>query len=94
MDLTHLDFEVFGIVQGVSFRVCTIEMGKSLNLVGWVKNTPQGTVQGQAEGPLNSINSLKHWLSHIGSPSSTISDARFSEHSIQSLSFSAFTLKH
>lgn len=94
MDLVHLDFEVFGIVQGVSFRAYTIEKSKSLNLVGWVKNTVQGTVQGQAEGTPQNINSLKHWLSHIGSPSSTISDVRFSERAIESLSYPAFTLKH
>ncbi|XP_017159115.1 acylphosphatase-2-like isoform X2 [Poecilia reticulata] len=47
--LESVDFEVFGHVQGVCFRMHTEKEG--LRLVGWVKNTSSGTVVGQAQGP-------------------------------------------
>ncbi|XP_037948650.1 acylphosphatase-2 isoform X3 [Teleopsis dalmanni] len=44
------DFEVFGIVQGVSFRMYTERQAKSLGIRGWIMNTSYDTVKGQIEG--------------------------------------------
>jgi hypothetical protein len=44
-----VDFEVAGEVQGVFFRACTEKKAKELGLVGWVMNTPLGTVKGTAQ---------------------------------------------
>ncbi|KAF5894600.1 acylphosphatase-2-like isoform X1, partial [Clarias magur] len=46
-----VDFEVFGIVQGVFFRMHTEKEAKKLGVSGWVKNTREGTVIGQVQGP-------------------------------------------
>jgi hypothetical protein len=43
---------------GVYFRACTKEQADKLGLVGWVKNTPEGTVVGQAEGSSDKINAM------------------------------------
>lgn len=44
-------FEVFGKVQGVSFRQYTLTKASSLGLAGWCMNTAQGTVSGEMQGP-------------------------------------------
>ncbi|XP_056137049.1 acylphosphatase-2 [Lampris incognitus] len=56
--LTSVDFEVFGNVQGVCFRMYTEDHGRHLGLSGWVKNTRQGTVIGQVQGPTHKVNEM------------------------------------
>ncbi|MEM7584637.1 MAG: acylphosphatase [Acidobacteriota bacterium] len=41
---------VSGQVQGVSFRHYTQEMARQLELTGWVRNLPDGTVEVQVAG--------------------------------------------
>ncbi|KAK7086906.1 Acylphosphatase-1, partial [Halocaridina rubra] len=53
--LIAVDFEVFGMVQGVFFRKHTQKQAKKLELKGWCKNTQQGTVSGQLEGEQESV---------------------------------------
>ncbi|XP_047221590.1 acylphosphatase-2-like isoform X4 [Girardinichthys multiradiatus] len=73
-----VDFEIFGNVQGVCFRMYTEDQGRSLGLSGWVKNTRQGTVIGQIQGPADRVSNMKLWLKNVGSPSSRIDQAIFS----------------
>ncbi|XP_056324208.1 acylphosphatase-2 isoform X2 [Danio aesculapii] len=53
-----VDFEVFGNVQGVCFRMYTEAEGKKLGVTGWVKNTRQGTVVGQVQGPPEKVKEM------------------------------------
>lgn len=46
-------------VQGVFFRKYTEAKAKELKLVGWVLNTSQGTVKGQAQGSPSAIERMK-----------------------------------
>ena len=39
-----------GKVQRVSFRYFTLKQAQELNIVGWVRNTPNGTVEAVAQG--------------------------------------------
>ena len=39
-----------GKVQGVSFRYFTLKQAQELNIVGWVRNKPNGTVEAVAHG--------------------------------------------
>ena len=39
-----------GKVQGVSFRYFTLKQAQELNIVGWVRNRPNGTVEVIAQG--------------------------------------------
>ncbi|XP_061845336.1 acylphosphatase-2 isoform X2 [Colius striatus] len=57
--LKSVDYEVFGRVQGVCFRMYTEEEARKLGLVGWVKNTSQGTVTGQVQGPEDKVNAIR-----------------------------------
>ena len=75
--LSSFDFEVFGKVQGVFFRKHTKRFADANGLRGWCKNTPSGTVVGQAEGNASAIVDFKRWLLRTGSPKSRIQRAEF-----------------
>ncbi|XP_050828300.1 acylphosphatase-2 isoform X2 [Serinus canaria] len=62
--LKSVDYEVFGRVQGVCFRMYTEQEAKKLGVVGWVKNTSQGTVTGQVQGPEERVNEISHVFSY------------------------------
>ncbi|XP_028298284.1 acylphosphatase-2 [Gouania willdenowi] len=78
LHLSSVEFEIFGNVQGVCFRMYTEDQGRSLGLSGWVKNTRQGTVVGEIQGPSDKVEEMKLWLKNVGSPSSRIDRAVFS----------------
>ncbi|XP_072713676.1 acylphosphatase-2 isoform X1 [Ciconia boyciana] len=59
--LKSVDYEVFGRVQGVCFRMYTEEEARKLGVVGWVKNTRQGTVTGQVQGPEDKVNAIQYF---------------------------------
>ncbi|XP_024867501.1 acylphosphatase-1-like isoform X1 [Temnothorax curvispinosus] len=89
-----VDFEVFGIVQGVFFRKYTQKRGKELGLKGWCMNTPNGTVVGHLEGEKAQVEEMKQWLRHTGSPQSRIDKAEFrNEKEISQPSFSNFEIR-
>eukprot|EP00062_Callorhinchus_milii_P008009 gi/632950236/ref/XP_007890607.1/ PREDICTED: acylphosphatase-2 [Callorhinchus milii] len=93
--MSSLDFEISGRVQGVCFRMYTEEQARKLGVVGWVRNTRQGTVEGQVQGTKDNVDSMKNWLSKVGSPSSRIDRANFSnEKEISKLEFKHFTTRY
>ncbi|XP_053444935.1 acylphosphatase-2 [Nycticebus coucang] len=93
--LITVDYEVFGRVQGVCFRMYTEDEAKKIGVVGWVKNTSKGTVTGQLQGPEEKVNSMKSWLCKIGSPSSRIDRTNFSnEKIISKLEYSNFSIRY
>ncbi|POI28437.1 hypothetical protein CIB84_007813 [Bambusicola thoracicus] len=92
--LVSVDYEVSGRVQGVFFRKYTQSEAKRLGLVGWVRNTSHGTVQGQAQGPAARVRELQEWLRKIGSPQSRISRAEFTnEKEIAALEHTDFQIR-
>ncbi|MES1921191.1 hypothetical protein MHBO_002758 [Bonamia ostreae] len=68
----HIHFRVFGKVQKVFFRKSTVEKARSLEIVGYVRNLKDGSVQGEAFGKENEISIFKNWLENEGSPDSKI----------------------
>uniref|UniRef100_A0A9L0I8M1 Acylphosphatase n=1 Tax=Equus asinus TaxID=9793 RepID=A0A9L0I8M1_EQUAS len=56
--LKSVDYEVFGRVQGVCFRMYAEDEARKIGVVGWVKNTSKGTVTGQVQGPEEKVNSI------------------------------------
>lgn len=52
---------ISGKVQGVSFRVSTLEKAKEFNLKGWVKNLSDGKVLILAEGEEEKLKKLINW---------------------------------
>ncbi|XP_037948648.1 acylphosphatase-2 isoform X1 [Teleopsis dalmanni] len=89
------DFEVFGIVQGVSFRMYTERQAKSLGIRGWIMNTSYDTVKGQIEGTEAVFAEMKTWLETTGSPTSRIDRAEFSVvKETNAYNFDNFTIRH
>nr|DBA17113.1 TPA: hypothetical protein GDO54_002608 [Pyxicephalus adspersus] len=80
---------------GVFFRKYTEDQAKKVTVVGWVKNTPCGTVTGQVQGSKEKVEIMKNWLQNVGSPMSRIDKAVFSnERQITNLEFSNFKTKY
>jgi len=52
---------VKGLVQGVSYRYFTVQKAVQLNVAGWVKNLPNGDVQGCFEGEERDVLALIDW---------------------------------
>lgn len=89
-----VDFEVFGIVQGVFFRKYTQKEADKLKLVGWVMNTSKGTVTGRMQGKEESVKKMKEWLKNTGSPKSKIERVEFKgEKEVVKLDFNSFEIK-
>ncbi|CAG9862950.1 unnamed protein product [Phyllotreta striolata] len=92
--VVSVDFEVFGRVQGVFFRKNTEKEAKTLGLKGWCMNTSHNTVKGVIEGAPEPIKKMKHWLQEVGSPSSRIDKAVFTnEQTGNKHKFSSFQIK-
>jgi len=52
---------VKGLVQGVCFRQYTQQTATSLNVTGWVRNLPDGSVAGCFEGEEKDVRALIDW---------------------------------
>jgi acylphosphatase len=55
---SRLHATVYGDVQGVFFRAGVQELGNSLGLTGWVRNTSDGNVELVAEGEKEKLQEL------------------------------------
>lgn len=62
---------VSGKVQGVWFRGSTRDEANKHNLVGWIKNMPDGSVYLEAEGEEENLKEFEKWL-NIGSSNSCV----------------------
>jgi acylphosphatase len=52
---------VRGLVQGVNFRHYTRETAVRLNVCGWVRNLPDGSVEGCFEGEETDVSAVITW---------------------------------
>ncbi len=62
--IERLHAQVYGRVQGVSFRFYTRDAAVALGLTGWVANCYDGSVEVVAEGPRTRLDSLLEFLHH------------------------------
>ncbi len=60
----HFTIRVSGLVQGVFFRASTRQKADSLNLTGFVRNEPDGSVYIEAEGNHNDLEQFVEWCQH------------------------------
>ena len=75
-------FRVSGLVQGVFFRQSTQQQAELLNLTGWVRNLPDGRVEGQATGDAAILDMLREWLKH-GPAVATVLNLEWEETGLQ-----------
>jgi acylphosphatase len=68
---------VSGRVQGVFFRAETQRAANRLEVSGWVRNLPDGTVEALFEGPRSKVEAAVQWC-HTGSPGARVTDVQVS----------------
>ena len=61
MTMTRVSVTVRGRVQGVAFRHCTSQRALELGVTGWVRNLPDGAVEGLFEGTDSAVAALVEW---------------------------------
>jgi acylphosphatase len=57
----RIHIKIYGLVQGVFFRIETKKIADKLGLTGWVRNMQDNTVGIVAEGPEEKLLKLKEW---------------------------------
>ncbi|MBI2560008.1 MAG: acylphosphatase [Planctomycetes bacterium] len=61
MSIVRAHVYVEGMVQGVFFRAGTVDKARSLNIVGWVRNCPDGSVEAVFEGKKDVVEKIVNW---------------------------------
>ena len=61
MDIEATDIVVTGRVQGVFYRAGMREQAERLEVAGWVRNEPDGTVTAHLEGTPSAVSELLDW---------------------------------
>ena len=69
---------VTGRVQGVFFRAWTAERARELGVSGWVRNAPDGSVEGHLQGERWAVQRLIELL-HRGPPSAEVDQVAVKE---------------
>jgi len=57
----HLNIKIYGRVQGVLFRHSAKQKAEQLNIKGFAKNEPDGTVYIEAEGEEENLKQFLDW---------------------------------
>ncbi|OQX06479.1 MAG: hypothetical protein BWK76_26150 [Desulfobulbaceae bacterium A2] len=83
---------VHGQVQGVFFREHTRRQAHALDLRGWVRNRPDGTVETVFEGTPQSVSRMSSWL-WLGSPMARVLRVETNEEVIGDLLPSGFEIR-
>jgi len=92
--MERFSFEVFGKVQGVYFRKHTKGKADELGVHGWVMNTKEGTVVGEAEGTKEKLDAMKTFLSTKGSPKSRIDKCDIKDRKeVEKAKYSSFDIR-
>ncbi len=87
-------FVVSGRVQGVFFRQSTRQVADQLGLVGWVRNRPDGCVEGMVSGSdPDRISQFRLWLKR-GPASATVNELQWQAAQTPEESFTDFEVRH
>lgn len=66
-----LHINVRGRVQGVFYRDYSKRQADQLNISGWIRNVPDGSVEAVISGKDADVDQMLEWF-HIGSPLSNV----------------------
>jgi len=73
-----VDVRITGTVQGVSFRAYAAQEAVRLELAGWVRNEPDGSVAAHLAGPDDAVAEMLEWC-HQGSPGARVAKVEVTE---------------
>lgn len=73
MSKARAHLRISGRVQGVFFRATSRDKANSLDITGWVRNNPDGTVEAVVEGEKEKINEYIKWA-HKGSSAARVDE--------------------
>lgn len=62
--LKHYNLRLYGVVQGIGFRIATRSRARKLGLTGFVRNEPDGSVYLEVEGSELELKVLLRWCHH------------------------------
>jgi acylphosphatase len=78
--MTRVSVIAHGRVQGVAFRHYTCQRALELGVTGWVRNLPDGAVEGLFEGDYSAVAALVEWC-RIGPPAARVDRLDIREYS-------------
>ncbi|MGA1863085.1 acylphosphatase [Deferribacter thermophilus] len=90
--IKRLKAKVFGRVQGVGYRAFVYDKALYLNLKGYVKNLPDGTVEVDVEGEEDSLLKLLDYLK-VGPPLSNVTNVDY-EFVDELVNYSEFKIRY
>lgn len=82
---------VAGQVQGVFFRAWTREQAERLDVFGWIRNCPDGSVEAHIEGPEDRVEQVIQLLRR-GPSGARVDDLQISEAEIENADW--FAVRH
>lgn len=91
--MKQLSLKIHGQVHGVFFRVKAKEKAQALDLVGWVKNSHDGTVEVVAEGGEAELKKLLEWC-RIGPRLAKIERVEEGWKDVSNLTFNSFNIEY
>jgi acylphosphatase len=62
MPVKSIYLVISGRVQGVGFRYFARQKAQELQISGWVKNTPDGKIEIEAEGDSHNLDAFIEWM--------------------------------
>ena len=83
---------VRGRVQGVAFRQSTVARALDLGVSGWVRNLPDGSVEGLFEGAESAVNALVAWCRQ-GPPAALVEQVEVRQETCTG-EFADFTIRY
>jgi len=90
--MTRVSVIVRGRVQGVAFRHYTCRQALELGVTGWVRNLPDGAVEGLFEGSAAAVDALVEWC-RSGPPAARVESVDIRKGSYSG-EFDSFTISN
>ncbi|HTN70973.1 MAG TPA: acylphosphatase [Methylomirabilota bacterium] len=90
-DKVRVYLRIEGRVQGVYFRASTVAQAQKIKVTGWVRNSPDGSVEVVAEGGQAEIEQLIAWC-RDGPPGAHVTFVEVRYESLQD-EFPGFSIK-
>jgi acylphosphatase len=81
----HFNIKITGEVQGVFFRASAKKKADALNISGFVRNEPDGSVYVETEGEEENIRQFIQWCQH-GPPHARVDECKVTEGAVTGFS--------